>query len=87
MARQQEALVGAPSVYASTDIYDGIVEREVIRREEAVYLLKNVVSRKPPQIAPNWKTSICFFLFYFAIEKTRMGFEKFCWCREELKDL
>jgi len=57
LLRQQDALVGNPGPQASTDIYDAVIEREVIRREETVYLLKNVESRKPPKIAPNWKTS------------------------------
>jgi hypothetical protein len=57
LLRQQDALVGNPGPQASTDIYDCVIEREVIRREETVYLLKNVESRKPPKIAPNWKTS------------------------------
>jgi hypothetical protein len=57
LQRGQDALVGAPGTQASTDIYDAIIEREVTRREEIVYLLKNVNSRKPPKIAPNWKTS------------------------------
>ena len=57
LLRQQDALVGSPGPQASTDIYDAVIEREVIRREETVYLLKNVESRKPPKIAPNWKTS------------------------------
>ena len=57
VVRIQNNLVGVPSPQASTDIYDAVVERESIRREENVYLLKNVQSRKPPRIAPNWKTS------------------------------
>ena len=57
LMRQQDAMVGSPGHTASTDIYDGLVEREVVRREETVYLLKNLESRKPPKIAPNWKTS------------------------------
>ena len=69
--------MGAPSVHASTDIYDGIVEREVIRREEAVYLLKNVVSRKPPQIAPNWKTSICCCFFILPSKKQEWDLKRF----------
>ena len=55
--RQQDNLIGSPGPHASTDIYDAVIEREVVRREEAVYLLKNVESRKPPKIEPNWKTS------------------------------
>ena len=61
LTRQQDALVGAPGLQASTDIYDGVVEKEVMRREEAVYLLKNVESSKPPRIPPNWKTSGLIF--------------------------
>jgi hypothetical protein len=54
----QNALTGSPGPRSSTDIYDAVIEREVFRREETVYLLKEVESRKPPKIAPNWKTSI-----------------------------
>ena len=57
LERIQNNLVGAPSPQASTDIYDAVIEREVLRREESIYLLKSVESRKPPRIAPNWKTS------------------------------
>ena len=64
LVKQQDVLVGEPGSQASTDIYDAVVCGEVARREEAVYLLKNLASRKPPKIAPNWKTSkILFFLF------------------------
>ena len=58
LVRLQDALVGSPGSQASTDIYYAVIEREVVRREETIYLLKNVESRKPPKIAPNWKTSI-----------------------------
>ncbi len=57
LAGQQELLVGQPGPMASTDVYDGVVEKETARKEESVYLLKNVVSRRPPKMAPNWKTS------------------------------
>ena len=57
LLRLQDALVGGPGPHASTDIYDAVVEREVVRRGETIYLLKNLESRKPPKIAPNWKTS------------------------------
>lgn len=57
LSRKQDELVGEPGLKASTDIYDALVEREVGRREEAVYLMKHVESRKPPRVAPNWKTS------------------------------
>ena len=58
LIEQQDVLIGSPgSNRASTDIYDALVEREIVRREESVYLLKDVESRKPPKIAPNWKTS------------------------------
>ena len=55
--RQQDGLIGAPGVQASTDIYDAVIERETTRREQTIYLLRNLVSRKPPKIAPNFKTS------------------------------
>lgn len=57
LVRFQNYLVDSPGPQASTDIYDAEIEREVVRREETVYLLKNVKSRKPPKIATNWKTS------------------------------
>jgi hypothetical protein len=58
LRRKQDELVGEPSVQASTDLYDAVIERELVRREEAVYVLRGVQSRKPPKIAPNWKSSI-----------------------------
>jgi hypothetical protein len=48
---------GTPGPQASTDIYDAVIESESHRRDECVYILNNVQSRKPPQKAPNWKTS------------------------------
>jgi hypothetical protein len=57
LVHQQDALVGNPGPRASTDIYDAVIDCEVSRREDTVYLLKNVESRKPPKMAPNWKTS------------------------------
>jgi hypothetical protein len=64
LRRQQDALVGIPGPHASTDIYDAVIERLVLRKGETVYLLKNLESRKPPKIAPNWKTSK-IYLFAF----------------------
>ena len=46
----QTALIGTPSRYASTDIYDGVVERETTRREGSVYVVNQLESRKPPQV-------------------------------------
>jgi len=57
LAGQQELLVGEPGLGASTDVYDGVVDKEVARREESVYLLRGMASRRPPKVAPNWKTS------------------------------
>jgi len=45
-----------------------VIEREVVRREETVYLLKSIESRKPPKIAPNWKTSNLFQLFSSSVQ-------------------
>ena len=60
----QDRLVGSPGPQASTDIYDAVIEREIVRRDETVYLLNSVESRKPPKIAPNWKTSYLFIYFF-----------------------
>lgn len=54
---QQTSLVGNPGLHASTDIYDAVVDRESVRREGSIYIASNLQSRKPPRIAPNWKTS------------------------------
>lgn len=64
----QDTLVGMPGPHASTDVYDAVIEREVVRREETVYLLKSIESRKPPKIAPNWKTSNLFQLFSSSVQ-------------------
>ena len=76
LIRLQDALVGSPGPQASTDIYDAVIEREVVRREETVYLLKNVESRKPPKIAPNWKTSK-YILFLENFENSRKSLKIF----------
>lgn len=57
LVRQQEQLVGCPSLSASTDIYDAVVDRETTRREGTLFLLSGLRSRKPPAIAPNWMTT------------------------------
>lgn len=49
--------MGAPSLRASTDIYDARVIRETYRREGTIFLLGELESRRPPAIAPNWNTS------------------------------
>jgi hypothetical protein len=71
--RFQDDLIGRPGPHASTDIYDAVVDREVIRRGDTIYLLKNLESRKPPKIAPNWKTSkiILLRLFNFLLLKNK----------------
>lgn len=53
----QASLVGEPGRHASTDVYDGIVERETLRRDANVYIISYLVSRKPPSINPNWSTT------------------------------
>ena len=57
LAQKREQLIGPPGQYASTDIYDAVVERETTRREGSVYLLTALRSRKPPTIDPNWSTT------------------------------
>lgn len=57
LLRVQSNICGQPGLQASTDIYDGQVYRETVRRDGLVTLLSNLTSRKPPNIAPNWKTS------------------------------
>lgn len=57
LKKQQDVICGNPSTQASTDIYDAVIERQVNRREECVYLLSSLQSRRPPRIAPNWKTT------------------------------
>jgi hypothetical protein len=57
LQRRQEGLIGPPGIAASTDIYDGVIDRETSRREGMVYLISQLQSRKPPKIAPNWQTS------------------------------
>lgn len=54
---KQDSIAGAPSTRSSTDIYDGLVWRETNRREGTVFFVSSLESRKPPKIAPNWKTS------------------------------
>ena len=57
LAQKREQLIGPSGPYASTDIYDAVVERETTRREGSVYLLTALRSRKPPKIDPNWSTT------------------------------
>jgi hypothetical protein len=55
--RQQDILVGAPCPESSTDIYDGFVSKEISRKEGSVFFIDGIESRKPPRIAPNWRTT------------------------------
>ena len=55
--RGQEQLSGRPSPAASTDVYDGVVERDAARRDGSVFLVTALQSRKPPRIAPNWRST------------------------------
>ena len=56
--RHQQQLIGPPGLSASTDIYDALVDRETTKKEGAtVYVLKNLKSRKPPKLSPNWMTT------------------------------
>ena len=47
-------MMGPPGQRASTNIYDGRVGRIDF---EGRTFIQEVESRKPPQIAPNWKTT------------------------------
>ena len=53
----QNLLCGSPGPWASTDVYDGLVAGESIRREGVLLLVSQLLSRKPPKVSPNWKTS------------------------------
>uniref|UniRef100_A0A0G4I765 Uncharacterized protein n=1 Tax=Chromera velia CCMP2878 TaxID=1169474 RepID=A0A0G4I765_9ALVE len=57
VTKQQRALVGSPGVAASTDVYDAVVVGETVKAQGLVYRLKELRSRKPPTIEPNWRTS------------------------------
>eukprot|EP01034_Spumella_vulgaris_P022513 gene22513-28642_t len=57
LVKEQSRLAGAPGRGASTDIYDAVVDREHSRREGSVFYMSALESRKPPAIAPNWRTS------------------------------
>ena len=57
LRQMQTAVVGKPGSRASTDIYDAVVGRETVRRGGLVYVLSQLASRKPPKIAPNWRTT------------------------------
>jgi hypothetical protein len=57
LSKEQNKLVAEPGRGASTDIYDAVVDRDHIRRDGSVFLLSGLQSRKPPAIAPNWRTS------------------------------
>lgn len=52
----QGNLVDRPSKHAYTDIYDGVVQREVTRHDGTIYLIQQVESREAPEHV-NWKTS------------------------------
>jgi hypothetical protein len=53
----QVKLCGKPGVEASTDIYDGQVNRENVIDAGTMYCISHVKSRKPPLVDPNWKTT------------------------------
>ena len=57
LLQKQEMLIGPPSRLCSTDIYDATVNRETTRRDGSVYTLTGLMSRKPPTIDPNWRTT------------------------------
>jgi len=60
LKRLQLELMGRPQQRdsrCSTDIYDAVVEHEFTRREGQVLVLSKLESRKPPTVAPNWRTS------------------------------
>lgn len=56
---RRDALAGRRTHQSSTDVYDATVEREDVREPSGavVYKLKNVSSRRPPTVPPNWRTS------------------------------
>ena len=56
LGHKQRVLVGSGD-HASTDVYDGVVDREMSRRDGQLYLVSRLQSRRAPKIAPNWKTS------------------------------
>lgn len=53
----QVHLIGEPSRRASTDIYDGTVDREVHRHDGVAYVVRNLKSRRLPTTEPNWATT------------------------------
>lgn len=57
LRRHQVRLCGGPGVDASTDIYDGLIDRENLIDAGTVYSISQVKSRKPPKIVPNWRTA------------------------------
>lgn len=57
LQRRQNMCVDAPSVSASTDVYDAVVYKETTRSQGGVLLLSQVQSRKPPMTPPNWRTT------------------------------
>jgi hypothetical protein len=54
---QQHDMLGRAARSASTDVYNAVFDREVVRREGPVLMLSRLASRKPPAIAPNWFSS------------------------------
>ena len=57
LAEQQHELTSYPGPRASTDVYDCLVERDTVRRDAVVYILSQMKSRKPPSVAPHWRTT------------------------------
>lgn len=57
LRHQQHDMLGRATRSASTDVYNAVFDREVVRREGPVLMLSRLASRKPPAIAPNWFSS------------------------------
>jgi hypothetical protein len=57
LKKHQNKLIGSPSRESSTDIYDAIIDKEVVRKESSVVFASQLASRKPPAMAPNWNTT------------------------------
>ena len=59
LKRSQLALMGSPGAksFPSTDIYDAVIQGELVRREGHVYVLSELCSRRPPRDEPNWRTT------------------------------
>lgn len=57
LRKEQDIISGPPGPRASTDVYDAVVDREVTWRDETLYLVSSLRSRRPPRVDPKWKTT------------------------------